>query len=114
MALSTEAEFIAASDGAKELLWLKRLLGEIGENGSEVPTLYVDNASAVKLARNPEFRKRSKHIEVRYYFVCECYQDGQIGVEHIDGLKQLADVLTIPLDRTRVETLGNDVRVREY
>jgi len=51
--LSTEAEFIAASEVAKELLWLKILLGELGGKGSEVPTLYVDNASAVKLAKNP-------------------------------------------------------------
>ena len=56
---------MAASEGAKELLWLKRLLGELGGRGSEVPTLHVDNASAVKLAKNPEFHKRSKHVEVR-------------------------------------------------
>jgi hypothetical protein len=73
---TTEADFIAASEGAKELLWLKYLLGEIGEKGSEVPMLYVDNASTVKLVRNPEFHKWSKHIEVQYYFVRECYQDG--------------------------------------
>ena len=79
-----EAEFIAASEGAIKLLWLKRLLGELGGKVSEVPTLYVDNASVVKLAKNPEFHKWSKHGEVRYYFVRECYQDGRIGVEHID------------------------------
>jgi len=51
--LSTKAEFIAASKGAKELLWLKSLLGELGRKGSEVPTLHVENASAVKLAKTP-------------------------------------------------------------
>jgi hypothetical protein len=51
--LSTEAEFITASEAAKELLWLKSLLGELDGKVSEVPTLYVDNASAVKLAKNP-------------------------------------------------------------
>jgi hypothetical protein len=94
----TEAEFIADSEGAKELLWLKRLLGELGGKAIEVPTLYVDNASTVKLAKSPEFHKRSKHVEVPYFFVRECYQDGRIGVKHTDGLKQLADLLTIPLD----------------
>ena len=53
MALSViEAEPIVASEGAKELLWLKRLLGELGGKGSEVPTLFVDNGSAVKIAKN--------------------------------------------------------------
>jgi hypothetical protein len=51
--LSTKAEFIAASERAKELLWLKCLLGELGGKGSEVPMLHVDNANAVKLAKNP-------------------------------------------------------------
>jgi hypothetical protein len=66
---TTEAEFIAASDGAKGLLWLKHLLRELGGNSSVVPTLHVDNASTVKLAKNPKSHKQSKHIEVRYYFV---------------------------------------------
>ena len=69
---ATEAEFIAVSEGAKELLWLKRLLGELGEKVGQVPTLYVDNGRAVKLAKNPEFHKRSKHVKVWYYFVLEC------------------------------------------
>ena len=63
---TTEADFIAASGRAKELLWLKCLLGELGGKGSEVLTLHVGNASAVKLAKNPDFHKRSKHVEVRY------------------------------------------------
>lgn len=58
------------------------------EKCSEVP-LYVDNASAVKLTKDPGFQKRSKHTEMRYYFVHECYHDGRIWVEHTDGLKQL-------------------------
>jgi hypothetical protein len=81
------------------------------EKCSEVPTLYVDNASAVKLMKDPEFHTRSKHIEVRYCFINECYQGGRRGVKHIDGLKQLADLLTKPLDQMRVENLRNDIGV---
>ena len=66
---TTEAEFITATEGAKGLLQLKRLLGELGGNSSVVPTLHVDNASTVKLAKNPESHKQSKHVEVCYYFV---------------------------------------------
>ena len=75
--LSTlEAEFIAT----KQLLWLERLFGELGGKCSEVPTLYVDNASAVKLEKKSEFHNRSKHVEVLYYFVREYYQDGHMKV----------------------------------
>jgi hypothetical protein len=51
----TEREFIAAIDGAKELLLVKRLLGELGEKYSEVPTLCADNDNAVKLAKMQSF-----------------------------------------------------------
>jgi len=60
------AKFIAASEEAKELLGLEGLLGELGGQVSEVTTLYLDNTSAVKLAKNPEFHKRSKHVKARY------------------------------------------------
>jgi len=66
--VSNRNRFIAAS----ELLWLKRLLGELGGKSSEVLMVYVENASAVKFAKNPEFHKWSKHVEVRYYFVPGC------------------------------------------
>jgi hypothetical protein len=49
---TTEAEFVAASEGTKELLWLKRLLGRLGGKGSAVPVLYIDNTSIVKLSKN--------------------------------------------------------------
>ena len=102
--------FITANEEARELLWLKRLLGELGEKSSEVPMLHVDNASSVKLAKNPGFRKWS-NVEVQYYFVRECYQDGHAGVEHIDRVKQLPDLLAKPVDRVRFETLYNDIGV---
>ena len=100
--------------GTEGLLWLKRLLRELGGKVNEVPTLHVHNASALKLEKNPGFHKWSKHAEVRYYFVRECYPDGRIGVEHIDGVKQLADLLTKPLDRVRFETPRNDIGFRDY
>jgi hypothetical protein len=61
----TEAEIIAASEGAKELVWLKRLLSELlSDFARKTPVLYIDNASAIKLTKNPEYYKRSKNIEV--------------------------------------------------
>lgn len=105
---TTEAEFVAASEGAKELIWLKRLLNEIcGKSG--VPVLFVDNASAIKLVKNPEFHKRSKHIEVRYYFVRELFQNGDIFVEHVSSENQLGDMFTKPLNAKKFSTLCNKI-----
>jgi hypothetical protein len=43
-----------------------------------------------------------------------CYQDGRIGVEHIDRVTQLADLLTKPLDQVQFETPHNDMDVQDY
>jgi hypothetical protein len=68
----TEAEIIAAREGAKELVWLMRLLSELLSDFAEkTPVLHIDNASAIKLTKNPEYHKRSKHIEVRHFYVRE-------------------------------------------
>ncbi len=107
LALSTtEAEFVAASEGAKELVWLSRFLSEIrGDNG--IPVLFIDNASAIKLTKNHEFHKRSKHIEVRYYYVRELYQNGIIDVQHVRSENQLGDMFTKPLNSVKFKNFCN-------
>lgn len=108
---TTEAEIVAASEATKELIWLSRLLRELFDKNLKA-TLFVDNASAVKLAKNPEFHKRSKHIEVRHFFVREKYVEGSFDLQHIEGKHQLADLFTKALDRNRFESLRNQIGLR--
>jgi len=102
---TTEAEYVAASESAKELIWLKRLLGDI--TTFETPSLLVDNASAVKLAKNPEYHKRSKHVDVRYHFVREKFIEGELHIKHVPGTLQVADIMTKPLASVRFKELCN-------
>ena len=110
--MTTEAKIIAASEGAKELVWLKRLLSEqLPDFARRTPVLYIDNASALKLTKNLEYHKRSKQIEVRHFYVRERYLNDDIGIEHVDGRKQLADLLTKSIERGRFEVLCREIRV---
>ena len=61
--------------------------------------------SAVKLAKNQAFHKRSKHIEVRHYFVREKSIEGRLTVEHTSGNEQIADILTKSLHKNRFQVL---------
>lgn len=79
---TTEAEIIAASEVSKELIWLKRIYADLADC-SEVPNLRVDNEAAVRLAHNPEFHHRTKHIRLRHFFVREVVMNGDIVVERI-------------------------------
>ncbi|XP_071652413.1 uncharacterized protein [Temnothorax longispinosus] len=101
---TTEAEYVAASEAAKDAVWLSRLFNEILPLGN-VPLLLVDNASAIKLAKNPSFYKRSKHIDVRAHFVRERVQNGELKIEHISSGEQVADVLTKPIPRVQFQRL---------
>ncbi|KYM94367.1 Copia protein [Cyphomyrmex costatus] len=70
-----------------------------------VPILRVDNASAIKLMKNPGFHKRSKHIDVRFHYVRERVQEQQLKIEYIPSEEQVADILTKPVPRVRNERL---------
>ena len=108
---TTEAEFMAASEAAKEIIWLSRLFSEI-TTLTETPVLKIDNMSSVKLVKNPTFHRRSKHIEVRHYFVREKFDEGRLTVEHIPGVEQVADILTKPLNKSRFQMLRDVLGVK--
>jgi len=101
---TTEAELMAATEGAKEAIWLKKLFKDL-RGFERKPLLLVDNNSAVKLAKNPEFHKRTKHIAVKHFFVRERVIEGAIAIEHVDGEDQVADVFTKPLGFARFTKL---------
>lgn len=69
--------------------------------GDKIDTveLKIDNQSAIKLAQNPEYHKRSKHIDVRFHFIREKIDDGTITVSYVKTEDQLADILTKSLNK---------------
>jgi len=56
--------------------------------------LYSDNQSAIDLAKNPVYHVKTKHIDVRYYFIRQLLEDGELLLEKILGSKNPADMLT--------------------
>ncbi|MCO5583013.1 hypothetical protein L7F22_036919 [Adiantum nelumboides] len=78
MTLSTiEAEYVVASDACKEAIWLTHLVGDLGIVG-EVPVLHCDSQSATQLARNPVFHAKTKHVNVRYHFIRDVFEDKRL------------------------------------
>lgn len=91
---TTESEYMAAALCTQELIWIKKLFGEIlGEDAFDA-TLYMDNQSAIRLIKNPEFHKRSKHIDIKYHFIREKYEDNFFKLEYVSTKEMLADVFT--------------------
>ena len=64
---------------------------------------FCDNQSAIKLAKNPVFHARTKHIEIHHHFVRERVLRGEIDLHYISTDSQPADIFTKPLSRTKFE-----------
>lgn len=90
---STEAEYIALSEAAKEAVYVRAILGEL-TGQSESVTLYSDNQSAAKLATNPVFHKRTKHVDIRFHYIRDAVERNVIGLEYMPTDQMTADVLT--------------------
>ena len=101
---STEAEYIAITHAAKEATWVRHLLSELySPLVLNYPIiLYSDNKSAIELVKNATFHSRTKHIAIRYHYVCEAYNDGVIFLDHRGTEDMPADVFTKPLIRIKL------------
>ena len=102
---TTESEYVAACEAAREGVWLQRLLRDINMVSERPLELQCDNQSAIQLIKNPVFHQRTKHIDVRYHFIRELQEKGDINVTYVPTEKQLADPLTKPLPNPRFSLL---------
>ena len=93
---SCEAEYIALNEAGKEAVWLQRILKELGLiKYSPSPTLiHEDNQGTIALAENPEFHRRTKHIDIRYHWVRDAVIRKLITIKQIPTAEQAADGLT--------------------
>lgn len=91
---STEAEYVSLSQAACDAMWLRNILGDLGITCSSPTVLYEDNQSCIYIASEPRDQKRLKHLDIRFHFIRECIQNGEIIVEYIPTQKQVADVFT--------------------
>ncbi|UOH84133.1 hypothetical protein LQV05_000927 [Cryptococcus neoformans] len=92
-----EAEYIAASEATREVIWLRNLLQELYLPQVGPSTLLVDNEAAINLSKNPLLHGKSKHIDIRYHVIRERVELGDLTVEYIPTAQQRADVFTKPL-----------------
>ena len=97
---TTEAEYMASADAARQAIWLRLLLDNLGLGlkGKPFPILN-DNAGTIALSKNPVYHKQSKHIGLRHHFLCEQVDKGTITLSHVSSAENIADCLTKALPR---------------
>ena len=98
---STEAEYMAASDAAKEAVWWRLFLSCLGYPMRHATTILSDNQGSIALSKNPEGHRRVKHIDVRHHYIREQVAKGTITLDYVSTTKMAADVLTKPVSATQ-------------
>lgn len=116
MALSsTQSEYMASMEAAKEVVYLRRFLTEFGLPffNRRTPTkVFCDNQGAEELMKNPIHHARTKHIDIRYHYIRQVYEKGQINVEYLPTTEMIADVLTKPLFGPSYQKFSSGLGVR--
>ena len=95
IALSTaEAEYMAASRASQEVVYLRRLLNNLGFPQMNPTIVYEDNEAAIRWSESPAGSERARHIDLRKHFVHEKVKELELALVKIDGTDQVADSLT--------------------
>ena len=95
-ASTTEAEYMAAAAAAKEGLWLRKALYDLGVPHSSM-VIGCDNQAALAHIKNPIVSLRAKHVEIHHHFLRERVEMGQLQYYYVRSEDNAADVLTKPL-----------------
>ena len=80
-------------EAMKKAIWLYGLFHELGI-GQKYIKVHCDNQSAIHLVKNQIYHARTKHIDVRYHFVREILEEGEIQIQKIPTTKNPADMMT--------------------
>lgn len=96
---SAEAEYRSMTTTVAKLVWLQRLLKELGAQARLLMDLHCDNKAAMEIASNPMYHARTKQIEIDCHFIRERLQKGMINTEYIASKEQMTYIFTNALGK---------------
>jgi hypothetical protein len=110
---TTEVEYMAASQGIKEAIWLQQILEDVGFVQVKATKMECDNQGCIALAKNPTHHSRTKHIDIQYHFIREKIEDEVIELQYCPSQHMVADVLTKALPKVRHKLLSEEMGLIE-
>jgi hypothetical protein len=91
---SCEAEYMALAAACRTIIWIRRLLAEMGYEQKDPTPLYCDSDSAIKLTEAQGFHERTKHVDIKYHFSRMCRNEGTVDFRAVDTSENRSDGLT--------------------
>ena len=95
-----EAEYIATASCTSQIIWIQNQLQDYGIKMKRIPS-YCDSESAIRICHNPVQHSKTKHIALRYHFIKDHVEDGNIEVHFVKSSDQLADIFTKALPESQ-------------
>ena len=111
VAFSTaKAEYVAAGACCAQVLWMKHTLLDYDLHFDHIK-IFCDNTSTIHMTKNANQHSKTKHIDIRYYFLRDHYEKGDIDINYVSTDFQLADIFTKPLDYNRFSFICGELNV---
>lgn len=108
---TTEAEFVAANYTLTRTSWAQNLVRELLRNRIKRPDLHVDNQSAIQWIKNGLFQSKGKHVDIKYKYICEKFNQNKFALYYVNTKNQEADIFTKALPRVKFEKLRKMIGV---
>jgi histone deacetylase 1/2 len=108
---STEAECTSLANATAEMLWVQKLLTELGVPHSPMAHLWCDNLGSKYLSANSVFHARTKHIEIDFYFVRERVAQKLLDIRFINSGDPVADGFTKALPRVNLRQFKDNLNL---
>ena len=108
-----EAEYIALTEGAKELIWLRNTLQELGFDQSRPTSIQCDNLGVITLSHDATYHARTKHINVAYHFIRKKVTSNEVSLTYVRSKENLADLMTKGLEGHQFRYLRRKLGVTE-
>jgi len=106
---STESELVGISDSLSMIIWIRNFLEAQGYCMSAA-VLYQDNQSTIVLAnKGASTSERTRHVALRYFFVKDRIQNGEISLQYLSTQQMIADILTKPLQGSLFRRLRDEL-----
>ena len=99
---TTEAEIIALSRATQEVVSARKVMADLDVPDRDPAFLFCDNRGAIALTRNNRFHKRTKHIDLRYFYCRDKEKDSTIRTAKVPTAHNLADGMTKGLSKNTV------------
>lgn len=106
---TTEAEYVAASKAACDLIWIANLVPDAHLIGDSASPLYVDNKGAVDIIKAKSVSRRSRHIEIGYHIICGLVENGESTAQQVPSDDNKSDGLMKPLPAPPSKEFGRNI-----